>query len=142
MNIIISHVFKKNSSMTRMFRTLNELKSEIIVVDKLLETSSIANYSKSTQRIKNAACNLLLLLLLLLLLYNSTGSLPVQSVTCQSNKFNSTVTITANKMDAKTNTIDSKSTGREGYASIDVSHIIQCIQGYHTRALNSGDSGA
>ena len=40
--------------MTRvMFKALNELKSNIIVVDKLLETTSTANYSKSTQRITN-----------------------------------------------------------------------------------------
>ena len=40
--------------MTRfMFRALNELKSDIIVVDKLLETTSTANYSKSAHRIKN-----------------------------------------------------------------------------------------
>ena len=41
--------------MTRsMFRSLNELKSNIVVVDKLLETTLIANYSKSTHRIKHA----------------------------------------------------------------------------------------
>ena len=41
--------------MTRfMFRALNELKSDIIVVDKLLETTSTANYSKSAYKIKNA----------------------------------------------------------------------------------------
>ena len=41
--------------MTRfIFRALNELKSDIIAVDKLLETTSKANYSKSAHRIRNA----------------------------------------------------------------------------------------
>ena len=40
--------------MTRiMFRALNELKSDRIVVDKLLETTSTENYSKRGHRIKN-----------------------------------------------------------------------------------------
>ena len=100
-----------------MFRALNELKSDVIVVDKLLETTSTANYAKSTYRIKNARMQNMSLLLVLYM-YNSPGSLPVQSVACQSNKCNSAVTITANKMDANNKTIDSKSTGSEGYTSI------------------------
>ena len=40
--------------MTRtMFRALKELKSGIVGVDKLLETTSTANYSKSAHKIKN-----------------------------------------------------------------------------------------
>ena len=51
--------------MTRfMFRALNELKSDIIVVDKLLETPSTANYSKGTHRITNACMQNMSLLLL------------------------------------------------------------------------------
>ena len=46
-NIIISYLS------SYMFRALTELKSDVIVVDKLLETTSTANYSKSTHRIKN-----------------------------------------------------------------------------------------
>ena len=51
--------------MTRsMFRTLNELKSDIVVVDKPLETTSTATYSKSTHRSKNVhMLNMSLLLL-------------------------------------------------------------------------------
>ena len=37
-----------------MFRALNELKSDVAVVDKLLKTPSTIHYSKSTHRIKNA----------------------------------------------------------------------------------------
>ena len=41
--------------MTRnMFRALNELKIDIVAVDKLSLTTSTANYSKSSHRIKNA----------------------------------------------------------------------------------------
>ena len=43
----------------------------------------------------------------------------VQSVACQRKKSNSAVTIAANKMDANNKIIDSKSTGSEGYTSID-----------------------
>ena len=40
--------------MTRfMFKALNELKSNIIIVDKFWETTATANYSKSAHRIKN-----------------------------------------------------------------------------------------
>ena len=51
--------------MTRfMFRALNQLKSDIIVVDKLLETTTTAKYSNSTHRIKNACMQNMPLLLL------------------------------------------------------------------------------
>ena len=64
--------------MTRiMFRELIELKSDI-VVDKLLETTSIANYSKSAHRMRAyKTC-------LYYYYYNPPGSLPVQLVACQS----------------------------------------------------------
>ena len=96
--------------MTRiMFR---ELKSDIIVVDKLLETTS-ANYSKSTHRIKNV--HMQNMSLLLLLYDNPPGSLPMQSVyMLEQKKSNLAITITANKMDASKKIIDSKSTGTEG----------------------------
>ena len=51
----------------------------------------------------------------------------MESVACQSNKSNSAVTITANKMDDNNKTIDVKSTGSEGYTSINVSYIVQYI---------------
>ena len=84
-----------------MFRTLNELKSDI-VVEKHLETST-TNYSKCAHRIKNMhmqnmSCTIIIL-------YSSHGSSPVQSVTCHSKISNSAVTITANKIDANNKTI-------------------------------------
>ena len=60
-------------------------------------------------------------------LYNSPGSLPLQSVACQSNTSNSAVTITANKMDASNKTIDFQTRGSEGYTLICVSYIIRYI---------------
>ena len=42
-------------------------------------------------------------------------------------KSNSTVTIIVNKMGAINKTVDSKSTGSEGYTSIDVPYIVQCM---------------
>ena len=59
-------------------------------------------------------------------IYNPPGSLPVQSVACQREKYNCEVTITANKMDTNNKTIDSKSTGSCGHTSIDVAYIVQC----------------
>ena len=51
-------------------RGLNELKLDTVAVDKLLETSSTANYSKRAHRIKNAHMdNMDNMSLLLLLLY-------------------------------------------------------------------------
>ena len=48
--------------MTRtMFRALKELKSGIVGVDKLLETTSTANYSKSAHKIKMSTCKTCLL---------------------------------------------------------------------------------
>ena len=82
----------------------NQLKSDIIVVDKLLETASIANYSKNTYRIKNVHMQNMSLLLLLYITHMVTYK-------CRSN---SIVTITANKMDANNKTIDCKSTGSDG----------------------------
>ena len=66
-----------------MFKALYELKSNIIV-DKLLETTSTANYSKSTHIIKNAHIQKHVFTIIIISRYNSTGSLPVQSVACQS----------------------------------------------------------
>ena len=86
-----------------MLRALHELKLDIIVVDRLLETTSTANYLKSTCRTKNACT--------IIIIHNSPGNLPVQSVACESKKSTSSVTITANKMDANNKTVDSKSTG-------------------------------
>ena len=66
--------------MTRfMFKALNELKSDIIVVDKFLETTSTANYSKSTHKIKNAHMQNMSLLLLLLCI---THLVACSAVTC------------------------------------------------------------
>ena len=109
--------------MTR-FIFRNELKSDIIVIDKRLETTSTANYSKSKHRTKNACMQNRSLLLLYI---THLVACQWQWVACQSNKSNLAVTFTANKMDANNKTIDSTSTGSEGYTSIDVSYIIQCI---------------
>ena len=53
--------------------------------------------------------------------------MPVQSVASQSEKSDSAVTITANKMDANNKIIVSTSTGSERCTSIDVAYIKQCI---------------
>ena len=111
-----------------MFRALTELKSDIIIVDKLVETTSTTNYSKSTHRIKNTRMqNISLLLLLYITHLVAYHCSQLQSVACQSKQFNSAVTITDNKMDARNKTIDSKSTGSEAYTSIDVSYNVRCI---------------
>ena len=68
--------------MTRiMLRAVNELKSDI-AVDKHLETTSTANYSKRAYRIKNACMQNMSLINIII--YNSTSSLPVQLRACQS----------------------------------------------------------
>ena len=47
--------------MTRiLFRALIELKSDIIVVDKPLETTSTANYSKTHTELKRRTCKICL----------------------------------------------------------------------------------
>ena len=90
-----------------MFRALSEQNPDIIVAEKRLETTSTAKH----------------VFTIIIIIYNSLDSLPVQSVACQSNKSNSAITISANKMDANNKTINSKSTGSEEYTSIDVSYI-------------------
>ena len=88
-----------------MFRALDELKP-YVVVDKLLETTSTANYSKSTHKIKNVHMQNISLLLL----YNLLGSLLVQSdAATHSKKSDSTITIIANNK-----TVISKSTRSGG----------------------------
>ena len=109
-----------------MFSALNELKSDIVVADKLLEKTSTSNYWKRahTIRIKNAHAKHVFTFVII---YASPRSLLVQSVACQSNKSNSAITITANKMDANNQTINSKSTRSKGYILIDVLYIVKCI---------------
>ena len=53
--------------MTRiMFRALIELKSDIIVVDKLLETNSTANYSKSAKHVFT-----IIIIIIIIIIYNT-----------------------------------------------------------------------
>ena len=60
-------------------------------------------------------------------MFRAQNELKGASCMPQQKTYNSAVTITANKMDANNKTIVSKSTGSEGYTSIDVSYIVQCI---------------
>ena len=95
-----------------MFRALNELNSYIIVVDKLLKTSSTAYFSKCAHRIKNM--NMLNMSLLLLLYITHLVAYQCNQLHARAKQSNSAVTITTNKMDAQNKTIDSKSTGSGG----------------------------
>ena len=92
---------------------------------------------------------------LLLFVYNSPSRFPVQSVICQREKCDSTVIITANKMDAHNKTIGSKSTGSRGvhrsmyHTSNNVlyidwthgSYLMQANKDYSTRCKNPSNRG-
>ena len=89
-NIII-RIWVHTSMTWNIFTALNELKSDIIVVDSKLLSNYKCAHAKHVFTI---------------IIYNSPCSLPEQSVAWQSTKSNLAVTITANKMDANNETID------------------------------------
>ena len=106
----------------------NELKSDIVVGDKSLETTYTANYSKSAHRIKNE--HMQKSFDYYYYIYNSHDSL-LSAVSCmQSKKSDSTVTITANRMDANNKVIIYQDNRKWRYTLIAVSYIDQTQGSY------------
>ena len=91
------------------------------VVDTRLETISTGNYSKSAHP---------KLVFPIIIIYNSHGSLPVQSCACQIKKSDSAVKITANKMDNNNKTIVSHANMEVVVYTVYVSYIDQTQGSY------------